>query len=626
MLSQIYSEGKLKDILIPRDAWHPHPTIEDRNAWESLPEYIRSIHIARGEGCLGYEWPTVLAVRFLDYVRTGNRGQQERVSGGRRNALAALVVAECMENQGRFLDDIMNGIWAICEESFWGVSAHVGAQKAGSGLPDVAEPIVDLFAAETSALLAWTVYLLGPKLDTISRLIVPRVELEMDRRILTPLLEREDFGWMGFRGQRVNNWNPWICSNWLTSALLIERDEVRRLKLVAKAVKALDNFIDPYPKDGGCDEGPGYWGRAGASLYDCLELLHSATNGEINVYDDPLVQNIGKFIYRVQIHDRYFVNFADASAMLTPSPFLVYGYGKRIKDPQMMALGAWSAHRQNVKENGVGDSLGRLLPALFSLEEVLEADHNPPLPRDVWLDEIEVMVARDSEGSSDGFFVAMKGGHNAESHNHNDVGNLVVYIDGQPVLVDAGVEAYTAKTFSSRRYEIWTMQSDYHTLPTINNVQQAPGRKYAARNATYKADDRTAELALDIAGAYPEEAGVDTWMRTVALNRGAGIAITESYSLKKISGGIILNFLTPCEVVLHDDGLISLKASELSGDRTSGAAQIHYDADKLAASVEEITVEDNGLKRIWGSSLTRIMLKAKNPSQTDALKLRITRE
>jgi hypothetical protein len=625
MLSQTYSEEMLRSILISREDWHPHPTIEDRNAWAALPEYIRSIHIARGERSLGYEWPTVLAVRFLDYVRTGNRGQQERVSGGRRNALAALVIAECMENEGRFLDDIMNGIWAICEESFWGVSAHVGAQKAGSGLPDVAEPIVDLFAAETSALLAWTVYLLGSRLDTISRLIVPRVELEMDRRILTPLLERDDFGWMGFRGQRVNNWNPWICSNWLTSALLIERDEVRRLKLVAKAVKALDNFIDPYPKDGGCDEGPGYWGRAGASLYDCLELLHSATDGEINVYDEPLIQNIGKFIYRVQIYDRYFVNFADASAMLTPSPFLVYGFGKRINDPQMMALGAWSAHKQNIKENGIGDSLGRLLPALSSLEEVLEAHHNPPLPRDVWLDEIEVMVARDSEGSSDGFFMAMKGGHNAESHNHNDVGNLVVYIDGQPVLVDAGVESYTAKTFSSRRYEIWTMQSDYHTLPTINNVQQAPGHKYAARNAVYKADDRMAELALDIAGAYPEEAGVDTWMRTVALNRGADIAITESYSLKDTSGDIILNFLTPCEVLLQDDGRIALKPSELSEDRMSGAAQIHYDAGKLTASVEEVVLEDGRLKHIWGSRLTRIMLKAKNPSKEDALELRITR-
>jgi hypothetical protein len=114
---------------------------------------------------LSCEWPTILAVRFLDFVRTGNRSKFEQVSMGRRGAIVGLVIAECMENKGRFLDDIVNGVWAICEESFWGVSAHIGAQKAGSGLPDVTEPIVDLFAAETSSLLSWVVYLLGSKLD-----------------------------------------------------------------------------------------------------------------------------------------------------------------------------------------------------------------------------------------------------------------------------------------------------------------------------------------------------------------------------------------------------------------------------------------------------------------------------
>ena len=153
--------------------------------------------------------------------------------------------------KGRFLDDITNGIWCICEESFWGVPAHIGVQKAGSGLPDTAEPIVDLFAAETSELLAWTVYLLGAQLDAVSPLIVPRIAREMQYRILTPLLEREDFGWMGYSGARVNNWNPWIVSNWLTSTLLMETDDARRVASVFKAMQAVDHFIDPYPKDGG---------------------------------------------------------------------------------------------------------------------------------------------------------------------------------------------------------------------------------------------------------------------------------------------------------------------------------------------------------------------------------------
>jgi hypothetical protein len=623
MLSQIFTEEKLSDILIKQDQWHPFPTIEERDAWDTIRKSIRNAHITRGEKSLNYEWSNILAVRFLDFVRTGNRSKYEQIHFGRRHTLANLVIAECMENQGRFLDDIVNGVWAICEESFWGVSAHIGVQKAGSGLPDVTEPIVDLFAAETSALLSWVIYLLGTKLDTISRLVVPRIELEIDRRILTPLFERDDFAWMGFGGQRVNNWNPWICSNWLTSALLTEKSE-KRLKLVSKAIKALDNFIDYYPKDGGCDEGPSYWSRAGASLYDCLELLYFATDGKINVYDDPLIQNIGKFIYRVQIHDRYFINFADAPAMLVPSPALVYGFGKRINDPKMMALGTWSAYKQNIEENGISENIGRMLPAFFSIEEVIKADSNPPLPRDVWLDEIQVMVARDNEGSSDGFFVAVKGGHNAESHNHNDVGNLIVYIDGKPVFVDAGVETYTAKTFSSKRYEIWTMQSDYHNLPAINNIQQSPGQQYAAREVVCRSDDQSAEITMDIAEAYPEEANVNTWIRTITLNRDKNIAISESYDLKSISGELIINFLTPCEVLIQNNGVIILKTLELSDDRISGMAQLHYEEDKLSASVEEVVIEDAGLKRIWGNRLNRIMLKAKNPLLKDSWKLMIT--
>src|SRR5262249_49380110 len=153
-------------------------------------------------------------------------------------------------------DEIVNGIWLTCEETFWGVPAHLGAQKAGTGLPDVAEPIVDLFAAETASLLAWTEYLVGDSLAKVSPLVPERIRLEIDRRVLTPCLVREDFGWMGFSGPPPNNWNPWIASNWLTSALLIEPDEKRRHAHVVKILRCLDNFLSGYAEDGGCDEGP----------------------------------------------------------------------------------------------------------------------------------------------------------------------------------------------------------------------------------------------------------------------------------------------------------------------------------------------------------------------------------
>ena len=116
MLSQNYTEEKLRSILISREDWHPYPTAGEREGWESILESVRNVHIARGEKSLDYDWPTILATRLLDYVRDGNRTRHSAISSGRRSALVGMVIAECMENQGRFLYDIMNGVWSVCEE------------------------------------------------------------------------------------------------------------------------------------------------------------------------------------------------------------------------------------------------------------------------------------------------------------------------------------------------------------------------------------------------------------------------------------------------------------------------------------------------------------------------------
>ena len=622
MLSQRYPREMLERALVPRSEWHPFPTIDDRAAWEGLPQSVRAAYLAQGELAQGEEWPVLLAVRYLDYSRDGNRTRFSTPRSKRRAMLAALTVAECIENQGRFLDDVVNGIWLICEESSWCVPAHVGVQRAGYGLPDTAEPIVDLFAAETSVLLSWMDYLLGGRLDTVSPLVRPRVQREIDARILTPCMERDDFWWMGFGSRRVNNWNPWINSNWLASALLMEADPVRRVAAVAKSARSLDRFIDPYPADGGCDEGPGYWGRAGASLLDCLELLYSATEGQVDVYAEPLVQEIGRFIYRVQIAGDYFVNFADASAVVMPPAHVVWRYGQRIGDAKMMSMGAWIAVQQDLLcRKGAVESLqrvglARLLPTLFSLDEILAADPTPPLPRDVWLPEIQVMVARDVEGSSEGLYLAAKGGHNAESHNHNDVGSFVVYVDGAPVLVDAGVETYTRKTFSAERYTIWTMRSGYHTLlPTVDGVMQAPGIEFSARGAQYSADDDQATLSLDIAGAYPPEAMLESYQRTLTLRRGQAVEIVDRYTLFEPAEEIVLSVLTPCEVNLDTPGQVVLSAAPTTGGRWSGKGRVTYDADRFAAAAEEILIEDERLGSVWGERLTRVVFRAANPPQ-----------
>lgn len=622
MLSRSYPVSELQRILTSQSDFHPFPRWSERSAWNSLAEPLRKFLIERGENYLNYQWPALPATLFLEFARTGNRENFQRQAFARRDALCHLVLAECTEGRRRFLDDIVNGIWAICEESYWGVPAHVGMQRQGVGLPDIAEPTVDLFVSETGALLAWTYYLLGEELDRVSPLINQRILAEINQRLLTPCRERQDFWWMGFiPGLTINNWNPWINSNWLAAVLLTEKNPGRRIQAVEKIMRSLDVFIDSYPDDGGCDEGPNYWGRAAASLFDCLELFYLSSNGKINLYNQPLIKEMARFIYRVHIAYDYYVNFADAAAIVYPEADLIYRFGKRIGDQIMQDFAGYLVSRRGELRRLLTSSIGRQLAAIFNYDSLLAANATAPLLRDVWLPGHQVMIARSLAGSTAGLYVAAQAGHNAESHNHNDVGNFIVYMNGVPMIIDVGVESYTCKTFSAQRYEIWTMQSAYHNLPSINGIMQKDGRQYAARDVLYSSNDSYAQLKMDIASAYPTEAGINYWVRTIRLNRSQDITITDDFDLKLASDNIQFTLMTAARPELLASGQIKLNHSI---DQSSAQLHLSFDADKFKADFEIIPIKDDNLKRVWGQQIYRILLKNIVPLWRESINVKIS--
>jgi hypothetical protein len=219
------------------------------------------------------------------------------------------------------------------------------------------------------------------------------------------------------------------------------------------------------------------------------------------------------------------------------------------------------------------------------------------------------MGARSFEGSAKGLYLAAKGGHNAESHNHNDVGNFIVYADGYPVLIDVGVEAYTAKTFSNRRYEIWTMQSAYHNLPTINGVMQKDGRDFRATDVAYKSGTKAVSFSLDLAKAYPEEAQVQSWKRALTLERGKQVILRDSYVLKSAGRPVQMTLMSWRKPELTAEGKIRLENPDVI--KETKPVFILYDKSLWSAALETIPVEDGQLRSSWGERVYRILLTAK---------------
>ena len=624
LLSGKYSRDELAKVLISQEDWVPFPALDDREGWAEADQEMMKAYVEKAESYMNYEWPYIPATKSLLIARTGDRDEYQAVSFQKREVLGTMLLAEIYENKGRFIDPIINGVWSVCEESFWGVPAHLPKTDEYAGLMDASQPFVDLFAAETATFLAWVDYFLGEKLDAVSPQIRKRIYFETNNRIFQPLMTKHH-GFMGpnANGRPPNNWNPWICSNWLNTALLLEKDEAKRTDMVFKILDVLDEFLNPYPQDGGCDEGPSYWGAAAASLYDNIAMLNQASNGAFQyAFQDEKIRNMGKFIYRVQISEDYFLNFADADPQPKMAANMIYRFGKDIDDPDMMRFGAY--YREPEGETNVRFHYFRNLYALFIQDEYQNAPQGLPLPRDVWLPDVQVMVARDQEGSTDGLFVAAKGGHNDESHNHNDIGNYVVYYNGLPLLIDVGRGTYTRKTFSDQRYEIWYNRSDFHNVPTINGETQLPGNNFKATNVSYDEKNGFAQFSLDISKSYPEQAGINSWQRTIRLNREKNVEINDVVSLNK-ANEITQHLMTcyPSEVVKPGELIIHYKDED-------GKAQdfvVKYNADQMQAMVEKVkltAMEDKGIETKWGDRIYRINFKVNAPKTNDKFTFRVS--
>ena len=564
---------------------------------DSIPTEMRQSYVSYGEQYADKPWTVLPWTVFAEYKITGNRVNYEGICFEKRRQLAALVMAEIMEGKGRFIHQIIDGIGSFCEETWWGIPAHYSKPIPLTELQEV-----DLFNAETAGLIAWTRYMLEKQLDAFSSALCQRIDGEIERRILQPAVER-DYWWK----TAGMNWNPWICSNWLACVLICEKDEARKAEAIRQIRQATQAFIDAYPEDGGCDEGPGYWDRAAASMFEIMRLLDFEPTGvrsqETGVMrQESKVRRMAAYAYKTYIGNDYCVCFADAHENKAVQQVnIVYPFGLWLNDQTMREFGAWLGQRKQVLTNpaalfdksGNFPTLGRELFFLRHIREFMAEQPREPLLKDVWLPDLQIMTARRGN-----LYVAMKGGHNGESHNHNDVGSFIVYRNNEPLFIDPAVGEYTAKTFSKDRYDIWTMQSQYHNLPQINGTDQKDGKAFAAKVVSHK----NGQLTLDIAGAYPAEADVKSWKRTVTATK-SGITVTEDFELN--------NYKRPARLMLMTTNRDALK-------------YISYNHNQLEVSVEDVSNQlDPLLKGMWGQEMYRIVLTVKSKKMKQLIKYSI---
>lgn len=448
----------------------------------------------------------------------GNRTHYQKPFFRRETVLNHLVLAECLENKGQFIPRIADYLRTLCSERTWCMPAHDRQLKAFKG----EEQNVDLGAQSRAFTCAFTVCVLRGRLpEDVERLTLS----ELERRIFAPLRERftkaksgKDCGPMWWI-QGNANWTA-VCHSGVTrAALAVLESKGDRAIFIEAAERSAKTFMTGFTEDGYCSEGMGYWNYGWGHFLTLTLAVREATGGKVDLCGTTKARKVMEFGTGALLFGETAPAFADGGGALSG---LVLKLGHLIW-PDLPVTQKALGHKP--LEGGIEYAF--LMD--FGQWDGTPAPVATAYPIRTGFPDAQMWVLRN--GTSDmPFLMAVKGGHNKEFHNHNDVGSYTLYLGETWVGGDAGGTEYNAKTFSDKRYEIPMINSYGHPLPVLNGTLQSDGRKFAAKVIKTDFSDGKDVISMELAGAYDRaKSKADSLVRTFTYDRQAkSVAVSDA--------------------------------------------------------------------------------------------------
>ena len=552
---------------VPLKTYKFLPELSDRAAWEQVkksPEkkqYIETI-FREAEIAAAAPVPQDSAKLFMEFVRNGNRSNYETKYFERRSRLMTLVLAEALEYKGRFMDDIIEYLYAIEAEYTWAVPAHTGIRH--DVLPMYKYEEIELFSAETANLVAQTLAICEKELTRISPNFVKRLKAKVMERAVIPVEENlQKYWWKDL----LSNWNPWICANlfWAGNYAL-QGDHERFTKFGNKLLAITERYYKHYPADGACEEGALYFSRSPENYFLFLEGMYHATEGRFNRYGEMKMRKMFEFISAANMGGNYFATFSDARKNVSLSSGMLYAMAERVNSPVLRTFS--ENYAPFSKQIIYSDPMGYMRPyyQLFGKADARQTDNN------FFLVYPETQHAYLRNGN---IALAVKGGHNAEEHNHIDIGQFILKLGDKTVAIDLGAATYTKDYFNENRYKNFVTNSFGHNHLIFNGVGQGLGKNFRTASFETSGDFNHAEIVIDMSPAYPAELKLKSCKRKIIFDRGELTLIDEFEAAEKVS---------PLMTIYSEFAELPVV--------TTG---------KIKSEVYEVT--DDSLRKAWGNKL-----------------------
>ncbi|MCX7008561.1 MAG: heparinase II/III family protein, partial [Kiritimatiellaeota bacterium] len=511
--------------LLPEQARGFGAPCSDRAVWAMLATNKNFKNVISGAAkLLGKEVPPWNDDLYLDFSRTGKRPPGEKMIGTRHGSLRPLVWAECLENKGRFMPDIEKLLLEYSKDPSWTLPAHDRDLKNFKGTAYSVDLASSAFAHEVAQIL----WLLGDKISAGTR---AKVMAALEQRIFAPLRESFRTGKGNSWLRAEMNWNPVCLAGGVGAALTVLPDRNDRALFAAAGEHYGRYYMAGFTPDGYCGEGMGYWNYGMSHFLLLREKLWQATGGKVDLFDDAKVRNAALYGINLEMVNGVYPAIADCRWGSTPSGDIL-GYLSRA-----LSLGL---RRYEDAWNPVAPR-----DLIFGPMEIFPnslSDAKPAAAREgvglrYFFEQAGVLVCRSVPGAAKPMGAVLKGGHNDEPHNHNDVGSFTLVLGKEALVADpGGPYAYSSRTFGKERYTAFKLFSSLGpNVPVIAGRAQIPGKQARAKILSTKFTDTSDEISMDIAAAYdaPE---LKKLVRTFVFDRqSGGLGVRDDFEFGKPS-------------------------------------------------------------------------------------------
>ena len=501
--------------------------------------------------------PVLKRSDYRNYSRVGDRGVPQAKAGYRRSELNRAAMALWLSHPKADIDYLQDLIWAYCDDWTWVMAAHEGRA-------------IDLGSAAIGATMAEILHVLGDRLEDE---VKDRVASAIERNIFEPFWNyRHMDAWKTVR----MNWNH-VCNGEIIRAALYRITEPSVLAhMTHAAIQNLTYAIDGFTDDGGCEEGPGYWGYGFGHFLSTAYALFLKTDGELNIMTDSTgkIERICRYPIAAHIDGPLRSTFADSSHGYTPAhaAMLVNVFHKL---PELYTLCDLHPDR-TLKVQSMHE-----LAMYTGFKVTAESDS-----KDYLLPDMGQVKMKGAPGKAQ-MTVMCLAGNNGVPHNHNDIGSFIVHKRGKLLLVDPGGPVYSRKTFGPNRYDILFCNSLGHSVPVIDGKLQQTGREFYGTLAVENLNgDEPKKAVIDMTNAYPKGT-VKRLLRTFVLDGKANaLTLEDVFQFSRAPRSLEESFIT-FENVRVNENTVQIGSKTAGVVLTAENCAGRFEAERMVEASKE---------------------------------------